>query len=109
MTSLRDSEVLKVVAGAPVSTIDKLGVRCREVLHPVDLAGLRPEVVTACKVHASKPKLLRLGAVLGVELTSVDEDGALSGDQLLDVIGVVKQIVGDKSLAHGAAAHAKDG
>lgn len=38
VTSLRDSKVLKVVASAPIPTIDKLGIRCGKVLHPVDLA-----------------------------------------------------------------------
>ena len=79
------SEILKVGAGSPVTAHDQVCIRVGEVLDPVYLAGLGPEVGTAFKIQSSKPKLLRLGAILRVELASVYEDGAIRSYELLDI------------------------
>ena len=49
MASLGHSEELKVVTGAPVATVDKLSVHSSEVLDPINVATLRPEVIAALK------------------------------------------------------------
>ena len=72
MASFRDSQELEVVAGAPVASIDELGIRVGEILNPVDRSALRPKVGTSIEGESSEPELLRLGAVLGIEFTCIN-------------------------------------
>ena len=109
MTGLRHCEEFEVIACPPVPPIDQVYFRGSGVLHPVNLAGLRPEVFATLEIETSEPRFLSLGSVLGVELTGVDEDGALSSDQLFDVAGVVIEIVHDESLTDSRRFHLKNG
>ena len=82
MSSLRHSEKLEVVARSPKSAIDHLSFSGGggEVLNPVDLARLTPEVIVSIKVEPAEPELLSLWTILRVKLTSIDEHWALSID-----------------------------
>ena len=109
MTGLGNREVLEVVASPPVATVDQISLRVSGVLHPVNLAGLRPEVEAALKIETSEPRLHSFGSVLGVELAGVDEDGALCNDQHFNIVGVVEKVVHDESLSNCRGAHLEDG
>ena len=80
MSSLRHSEKLEVVACSPKPAIDQLSIRGGEILNPVDLTRLTPEVIYTVKVEPAEPELLSLWTILRVKLTGIDEHWALSVD-----------------------------
>ena len=73
MSSLRHCEELKVVACSPKSAVDQLSIRISDILNPVELTRLTPEVLITVKAHPAEPELLSLWAILRVKLTSIDE------------------------------------
>ncbi len=107
MASFRDTNVAKVRGFTPV-TSDNLFSLAR-LINPVDLAGLVPELFTTVERHASKPKLLSLGTILRIELTSINQEGALSVDQLLYIPRIVEQLVVRESFTNTATAHFEHG
>ena len=64
MTSFRNREVLEVITGAPVPTVDEIGLIACCVLDPIDLSRLGPEILTTCELELSKPELLAMRSVL---------------------------------------------
>jgi len=50
MACLGNGKVFKVVACSPVATIEELVFSCCEILDPVNLARLRPEVLTTLEI-----------------------------------------------------------
>ena len=50
VTRLWHSEVLEVWTSPIVAAVDQIGFCRRGVLHPIDLAGLRPEVGASSKI-----------------------------------------------------------
>ena len=108
MASLRHSEILKVVACSPKSTIDQL-ISVGEVLNPVDLTRLTPEVRIPVKTEPTQPILLRLWTILRVKLASIDEQWAFSVDQLQDILRIINKIIHDECGAYGRRTHLKDG
>ena len=109
MASLGHSEELKVIACAPVATIDELSFGVREVLNPVDVTTLRPEVVAALKSKFAEPELLSFGTILGIKLSCVDKHWLIGAYKLLNVVRVVNHVVADEGITNGAAAHAEHG
>ena len=85
MAGLGYSEIFEVGACSPVSTHDQICISVGEVLDPVDLAGLGPEVGTAVKGKSSQPVFLSLGAILCIELASIDQNRALCCNELLNI------------------------
>ena len=85
MAGLGYSEILKVGACSPVTSHNQICLSVGIVLDPVDLARLGPEFGTAVKGKSSQPVFLSLGAILCVELTSIDQDRALSFNELLNI------------------------
>ena len=51
MSSLRHSEKLEVVARSPKSAIDQLNIGGGDILDPVDLTRLTPEVIVSLKAE----------------------------------------------------------
>ena len=80
MSSLRHGEKFEVVACSPKSAIDQLSIRGGEILNPVELTRLTPEISVTLKAEPAEPELLSLWAILRVKLTSIDKYWDLSVD-----------------------------
>lgn len=106
MTSFWNTNVAKVRGFTPVTSDNLLSLA--RLIDPIDLAGLAPELITAVERHASEPIFLGLRTILRIKLTSINQKGALSVDQFLNIPRVVKQLVVRESFTNASTAHLED-